>query len=142
FSGADVINSNASDPNYLIDTQTLFGKLVAARTPNLLNNPANTGGMMTLADNRAAPIQAADRPFQGLTTGVVATSDPQYPAGLGLDNTALRGLPTNPGPKPDPTRPYYANQRWYAPPGMDSDHPFLKDEILNKFATQLTTRSN
>jgi hypothetical protein len=121
------------------DTTTLFGKLVALRTPNLLNK-ANPGG---------PALQETDSPFRSLTTGLSPAPpnpDPQYPMGVSLDNTVVRGVPAN--PMPGPGTPYYAGQRWFAPPvdAMKQDpnavNPFFKEEVLAKVANHLTTRSN
>jgi hypothetical protein len=100
---------NASNP---YDATTLFGQLIASRSPGL---------------SGATPqVTANDRPFRGLATGYV-TADPQgqYPGGLGIDDTVLR----SPG-----------GVSLFGVPGVT--HPYLQNELLSKIFNNVTTRSN
>jgi hypothetical protein len=116
FAAADVYN-----PARPQDPATLFGRLMALRTP---------GG---------TPAQG-DRPFRGMAVGYSpAPGDPLYPpggdpvnpGGSGIDDTILR--PAAPGAGPDALRLFEV---------AGADHPYLRYELLTKVFNQVTTRSN
>jgi hypothetical protein len=113
FTAADVYNPARPD-----DPDTLFGRLLAARTP---------GG---------APGEA-DRPFWGLAVGHSPAPgqgtyepDPLFPAGSGVGDTLLRPAA---GSGADAPRLFEVR---------GADHPYLRFELLTKVFNNLTTRSN
>jgi hypothetical protein len=113
FTAADVYNPARPD-----DPGTLFGRLLASRTP---------GG---------APGEA-DRPFWGLAVGHSPAPGqagyepgPLFPGGSGIGDTLLRPASGTGTDAP----------RLFAVPG--ADHPYLRFELLSKVFNNLTTRSN
>jgi hypothetical protein len=88
--------------------------------------------MLTSRSPAGAP-GVNDRPFRGLADPYTAAGDPQYPAGVGIDDTFLRVDPTN------------ANRRLFEcpnPPASANGHPYLKYELIKKIYNNLTTRSD
>jgi hypothetical protein len=111
FTRADVYN-----PQNLADPETIYGRLLARRSPGLL-----AGGQ----------LGAEDRPFRGLAAGYVAEGDSQYPTGLGIEDTLLRSFSGE-------------SRRLFQLPAarVPDRHPYLQDQLLTKLFNNLTTRSN
>jgi hypothetical protein len=108
FTAANIYN--AANPS---DTTTVYGQLMASRSPNLI---------------ATGQLGATDRPFRALSAGNTAVNDGQYPQGLGIDDTLLRN--STPGTPPP----------LFAVPGVT--HPYLQNELLCKIFNNVTTRSN
>jgi hypothetical protein len=130
----DIYNYNlASDPN------TIYGRLMAGRTPNYI--AAIQAGQPLLA------LSGSDRPFFGMGAGNIPVGDPNYPNGTGINDTFLRvsdmtqlAADTTVPPQGRPDMPRaFENPRSPNPP---LDHPYLRFEPLNKMFNSLTSRSN
>ncbi len=111
FTAADLHN-----PDVLGDPHTVFGRLLATRTPGLIDGDGPGRD---------------DRPFLGLATGTTPPGDRQYPNGLGIEDTILRSLDGR-----------LLFQTAEPPPGNPNRHPYLQQQLLTKVFNQLTTRSN
>ncbi len=111
-----------SNGGALHDPTTLWGQLVASRTP----------GMMS--QNNAFVLSGNDRPFLGFGIGQRpgGNQDPQAPNGMSINNTLLRSVQAaGNGSTP---------RLFQVPP--TAPHPYLQDELLTKVFNNLTTRSN
>jgi hypothetical protein len=111
FTRADVYNpQNPADP------ETIYGRLLAGRSPGLLAGDQ---------------LGAEDRPFRGLAAGYVAEGDSQYPTGLGIEDTLLRSFSGG-------------GRRLFQLPAarVPDRHPFLQDQLLTKLFNNVSTRSN
>ena len=102
--------------DYVNHPQSLYWRLMAARTPNLL-----TGG----------GLGPDDRPLLGGAAGATPPGDPQYPQGGGIERTLLRSFDGS------------GSRRLFQPPdAVAGNHPYLRDQLLTKVFNHLTTRSN
>ena len=127
------------NPNNPYDPSTLFGKLIAlpqfssngradsaARTPGLPIGQVGPTGPLFIGQQ-----VPTDRPFLGMATALGNQGDPQYPnRGVGLNDTLLRLTGGYPAPA------------LFEAQGQRTPHPSQWDELLNKIANNLTTRSN
>ncbi len=111
--GSGAGEDNPSDP------QSVFGKMLSVRTPNLL-----TGGV----------LGPDDRPFLGLAAPFTEAGGEQYPAGAGLDSTLLRRFDVNGARR--------LLQPPLPPPESQEAHPAFQTEMLSKVLNHFTTRSH
>jgi hypothetical protein len=82
-----------------------------------------------------------DQPFLSLATGLSAGAaampipDQQYPSGLNINNTLMRG------PAGTTSQPMFQATNFGAGP-ISAPHPYLQDQLLSKIFNNITTRSN
>jgi hypothetical protein len=112
-------NFKIYDPTKPNDPSTLFGKIIASRTPGL-------------ATGQLGPN---DRPFLGMAAPYSANElqypAGQYPGGVGLADTFLRLTPpASAGAPPTPLL------------GVPTSHPYQQYELMTKIFNNVTTRSN
>jgi hypothetical protein len=110
------------------DTTTIFGRLLASRSPN---------GTPWITDMNGA----TDSPFLSFGIGPTPAVDTQSPGGLSIQNTLLRGLPLSVlNGMPAPINP--AARLFQSPNDTPDIHPYLQTQPLVKIFNNLTTRSN
>lgn len=81
---------------------------------------------------------ANDRPLRGFATPNTAAADPQYPAGIGIDDTFFQADATDANPDPAQKRRLFD----FNLPAQGNGHPYFKYELMNKIFGHVTTRSN
>jgi hypothetical protein len=113
FADADIIN-----PNNPGDQATVWGRMIAQRTPTIVNGVRVPG--------------PTDRPFWGLATGL-SVVDQQNPKGRSIEDTLLRSFGGGVQRLFQPTIPA-ANTA--------GSHPYAQYQLLTKIYNNLTTRSN
>jgi hypothetical protein len=102
------------------DIDTFFVKMMASRSPAGVPGPN-------------------DRPFRGMATPFTLAGDPQYPMGIGIEDTMLRPDPTDANPN------QALKRRLFEPEVLNANangHPYIKYEFLKKVFNSFTTRSN
>lgn len=131
--------------NTMWDPET-FSALCSAMNGSNQFNDADVTAVFTKLQLQRTPSgtpSAADQPFIGLTAGYTAPGDNQYGNGQGIDSTFLRryDLTVPSDPVLDPTRP-----RLFSYPvgdaGFATTHPYLRYQLMNKIANNVTTRSH
>ncbi|MBM4068866.1 MAG: hypothetical protein FJ271_07960 [Planctomycetes bacterium] len=100
------------------DVDTIFSRMLAAR-----NGGGGTPGI-------PGSNGLNERPFKSLATGNIASGDPQFPLGSGIDDTLLRVDPVD------------NTKRLFEFNPAAGSNPHLKLELLNKIFNNVTTRSN
>ncbi|HEY7329540.1 MAG TPA: hypothetical protein VH592_18015 [Gemmataceae bacterium] len=114
---ADANVYNAADPQ---DASTIYGRLLALRTPGGAPGP-NDRPFLSLAAGHSPSPGDGNYPPGG---------DPLFPKGSGINDTLLRAVVPDGGAD---------SPRLFEVPG---DHPYLRSELLTKLFNNLTTRSN
>ncbi len=122
FTPAEIANpANPLDPN------TVYGRLLALRTPGMANPNPPAG-----VDPALYSFGPTDKPFLGMGTGISVAPDPQSQTGYGLNDTLLRSASGGDGTTP----------RLFQTIAAPDAHPYLQMELMNKIFNNVTTRSN
>jgi hypothetical protein len=115
FTAADVYNP--ADPH---DPSTVYGRLLALRTPSGVPGPTDRPFLSLAAGHSPKPGDGTYPPG----------GDPLFPNGSGINDTILRSAVSDGGAE---------TPRLFEVP---AGHPYLQEELLTKIYNNLTVRSN